>query len=152
MNFRTEDNNMRGRHPAGPEYVTKLQGAAAAKERLQVILETMVERCRVREACQRLGIGPVRFHVLRQETMQAALDHLEARPVGRPPRVEPASAARIRELEEEVQRLQIELRASRTREEIALTLPRRTEPGCEPEKKTTRQAKHRRPRPEKKDT
>ena len=74
---------MRGRHPAGPEYVSKLNGSATAKERLQVILETMVEDCRVREACQRLGIGPVRFHVLRQETMQAALDSLEARPVGR---------------------------------------------------------------------
>lgn len=143
---------MRGRHPVGPEYVSKLQGSATAKERLQVILETMVEDCRVSEACRQLGIGPVRFHVLRQEMMQAALDSLEARPVGRPPRVEPGSAARIRELEEEVQRLQIELRAARTREEIALVLPCRTEVTPEAEKKTTRRTKGTRPRREKKGT
>lgn len=131
---------MRGRHPAGPEYVTKLEGSATAKERLQVILETMVERCRVGDACRRLGIGPVRFHVLRQATMQAALDSLEARPVGRPPRAEPASAARIRELEDEVQRLLIEVRAARTREEIALALPQRSAPLPAPEKKTPRRA------------
>jgi hypothetical protein len=141
MSCYTEDSTMRGRHPAGPEYVSKLRGSTTAKERLQVILETMVEDCRVSEACRQLGIGPVRFHVLRQETMQAALDSLEARPVGRPPRVEPASAARIRELEEEVQRLQIELRATRTREEIALVLPCRTEVTPPEEKKTMRQTR-----------
>ena len=140
---------MRGRRPAGPEYVSKLQGSATAKERFQVILETMVDGCRVSEACRRLGISPVRFHVLRQETLQAALESLEARPVGRPPRVESASAARIRELEDEVQRLQIELRASRTREEIALVLPCRTEGTPPVEKKTTRRTRSTRPGREK---
>jgi hypothetical protein len=136
---------MRGRHPAGPEYTAKLHGTAEAKERLQVILETMLGRCRVGAACQRLGIGEVRFQVLRQEAMQAALEGLEARPVGRPRQVEPASALRIRELEEEVKALRIELRAARTREEIALVLPRRTEGTAEPEKKTTRPARRTRP-------
>jgi hypothetical protein len=125
---------MRGRYPWGPEYVATLQGSTEAKQRWQVIQETIAGRCRVRAACQRLGIGTVRFHVLRQTAQQAAVDSLEARPVGRPPRVEPASAAHIRELEEEVQRLQIELRAARAREEIALALPCRPVP----EKKTSR--------------
>jgi hypothetical protein len=129
---------MRGRHAAGPEYVTKLHGSCEARERLQVILETMFGRCRVVAACAQLGVGEVRFHVLRQHALQAAVDSLEARPAGRPRRVEPDSAARIRELEEEVQALRIELRAARTREEIALALPRRTDGTPEPEKKTTR--------------
>jgi transposase-like protein len=152
MNGRTEDSIMRGRHPAGPEYVSKLQGSTTAKERLQLILETMVEDCRVSEACRRLGIGPVRFHVLRREAMQAAMDRLEARSVGRPPRVEPGSAARIRELEEEVQRLQIEVRAARTREEIALVLPCRTEGTPPAEKKTTRRTRRTQPGRQKKGT
>jgi len=143
---------MRGRHPAGPEYVAKLHGSAEAKERLQMILETLVADNRLTEACARLGIGPVRFHVLRHETLQAALESLEARPVGRPRQIELASAARIRELEEEVERLQVELRAARTREEIALALPRRTEAAAAPEKKTTPPAPRRRLCREKKRT
>jgi len=143
---------MRGRLPTGPEYVAKLAGSAPAQERLQVILETLSGTCRVTDACARLGIGAVRFHVLRQETLQAALDSLEARPTGRPRRVEPDSAARIQELEAEVQRLQLELRAARTREEIALALPCRTEALVEPEKKTTARRPRGRPRRKKQPT
>src|SRR5262249_6175364 len=48
------DNIMRGRFPAGPSYVDKLEGSAAAKERLKVVLETLAGQCRVQEACARL--------------------------------------------------------------------------------------------------
>jgi uncharacterized membrane protein YccC len=128
---------MRGRRPSGPEYVQKLHGSLDAKERLTVILETLFERCRVLEACARLGIAETRFHQIRMDALQAALENLEQRPPGRPPRVDPASAARIGELEAQVQTLQIELRAAQARAEIALALPKRSHcPAAE--KKTPR--------------
>jgi hypothetical protein len=127
---------MRGRRPSGPEYVEKLHGSPDAKERLTVILETLFERCRVREACARLGIAETRFHQIRIDALQAALDNLELRPAGRPPRADPESAARICELEAKVQTLQIELRAAQARAEIALALPKRSDATPPPEKKT----------------
>ena len=56
---------MRGRTPAGPEYVDRLAGSEAAKERLKVVLETLAGACRVSAACARLGVCEQRFHQLR---------------------------------------------------------------------------------------
>jgi hypothetical protein len=77
---------MRGRHPAGPEYVEHLQGSPQAKERLRLILETMAGRRRVQEVCQLLQISEQRFDQLRGQLLQAALASLEGKPTGRPPR------------------------------------------------------------------
>jgi uncharacterized membrane protein YccC len=136
---------MRGRRPSGPEYVQKLHGSIEAKERLLVILETLFDRCRVLEACARLGIAETRFHYIRLDALQAALESLELRPAGRPPRVDPASAARIRELEAQVQTLEIELRAAQARTEIALALPKHSDATPPPEKKTTRPRRRKKP-------
>jgi hypothetical protein len=72
-----EETIMRGRHPSGPEYVDvkHLHGSAQAKERLRVILETMMGKWRVGEACERLSICEQRFRQLREELV-------------RPPRIE----------------------------------------------------------------
>ena len=132
---------MRGRRPAGPEIVEQLHGSAQARQRLRVVLETLAGRLRLHEACQQLGIGPVRFHTLRQEVLEAALAALEPRPAGRPPRDDPAPAAA---LAGQVEDMATALEASRLREEVALILaPRDTPPGAGPGKKTTRA----RPRP-----
>ena len=121
---------MRGRRPAGPEIVEQLHGSAQARQRLRVVLETLAGRLRLHEACQQLGIGPVRFHTLRQEVLEAALAALEPRP----------AAA----LAGQVEDMATALEASRLREEVALILaPRDTPPGAGPGKKTTRA----RPRP-----
>jgi hypothetical protein len=113
---------MRGRYPSGPEYVEHLSGSAAAKERLKVVLQTLAGHCRVVEACTRLGISEPRFHQLRVELLQAALERLEPRPSGRPPGARtPAAEA---ELHARVAELEVELQASQVREEIALILPR----------------------------
>jgi len=130
---------MRGRRPAGPEIVEQLHGSAQARQRLRVVLETLAGRLRLHEACQQLGIGPVRFHTLRQEVLEAALAALEPRPAGRPPRDDPAPAAA---LAGQVEDMATALEASRLREEVALLLtPREAAPG----KKTARAAT--RPRP-----
>ena len=122
---------MRGRIPAGPEYVDvqHLHGSAQAKERLRVILETMMGKWRVGEACDRLGICEQRFRQLRAELLQAALERLEGRPAGRPRRRPTAAAAEVAALQEEIARLRRELDASKLREEIALAMPGRLQPG-----------------------
>lgn len=113
---------MRGRLPAGPEYVEKLHGPADVKRRLEIILRTLAGTCRVQEACEELGVSEQRFHQLRQEALQAALDGLLPRPAGRPaaPPVDP----RVAQLQEQNEALRLELLAAQTREEIALVLPR----------------------------
>ena len=112
---------MRGRLPSGPDYVEKLSGSYEARRRLQVILQTLAGNCRVQEGCDLLGIGMARFHQLRVEALQAAVDHLELRPAGRPP--SPPEDPRIAVMEAEIEQLRLELEAARTREEIALVLP-----------------------------
>src|SRR5262249_13931830 len=75
---------MRGRHPAGPEYVDQLDGSTLARERLKVVLQTLAGQCRVAEACERLGICEQRFHQIREEALRAAVAALEPRPQPRP--------------------------------------------------------------------
>ena len=125
---------MRGRRPAGPEIVEQLPGSAQARLRLRVVLETLAGDLRVQQACQQLGIGPVRFHTLRQAVLEAALAALEPRPVGRPPRDDDAPAQ-----PGQVEDMTAALEASRLREEVTLILaPRHAPPEETPGKKTTR--------------
>jgi transposase-like protein len=139
---------MRGRHPAGPNYVDKLAASVVAKDRLKEVLETMVGEGRVQEACQRLGVCEQRFHQLRQEAMEGALTALEPGVPGRPTQTVSPEQERIGALEEEVAALKVELRAAKAREEIALALPRvvKTTDESEPEKKTRGRPKKRPPR------
>ena len=118
-----EETIMRGRIPAGPEYVDvqHLHGSAQAKERLRVILETMMGKWRVGEACDRLGICEQRFRQLRAELLQAALERLEGQPAGRPRR--PEEAEDTVALRRQLEAMQRELHVAQVREEIALALP-----------------------------
>lgn len=111
---------MRGRRPGGPECVAGLDGSDEAKERLQVVLEVVAGRCRVFEACQRLGISEPRFHQLREEALQGAVAALEARPAGRPRRT--AVEEPVSELQAEMQQRELELRLAQTQQEVALIL------------------------------
>jgi hypothetical protein len=116
-----EETIMRGRIPAGPEYVEGLQGSEKAKERLRVILETMMGKWRVSEACDRLGICEQRFRQLRAELLEAALERLEDQPAGRPR--EPEEPEEIVALRRQLEALQRELQVAQLREEISLALP-----------------------------
>src|SRR6185369_11696428 len=135
---------MRGRRPAGPEYVEQLHGSANARQRLRVVLETLAGRLRVQEACAQLGIGEVRFHELRRTVLEAALAAVEPRPAGRPPRAAATGAAEAQGLSQRLDELSIELQAARIGEEIALILPGRADRKATEEKKTARPL---RPRP-----
>ena len=150
---------MRGRRPAGPEYVDQLDGSTLARERLKVVLQTLAGQCRVAEACERLGICEQRFHQIREEALQAAVAALEPRPAGRPPQ-SATTPAPSQALLEQVEHLEVQLHASRVREEIALTLPQHAaakQELTEPEKKTRRRRQRKkrasqRSRPAKKST
>jgi Helix-turn-helix domain len=100
--------------------VAGLDGSDEAKERLKVVLEVVAGRCRVFEACQRLGVSEPRFHQLREEALQGAVAALEARPAGRPRRTtveEPVS-----EFQAQMQQRELELRLAQTQQEVALIL------------------------------
>jgi hypothetical protein len=121
---------MRGRKPPGPEYVQRLHGSAASKHRAEIILQTLSGELRFQEASALLGITPQRLHMLRQEGLQALVDHLEPRPLGRPRKAAVAAPAAAALVERE-------LEAARLREEIALLLPGRAGAPA-PEKKGRR--------------
>jgi hypothetical protein len=135
---------MRGRHPSGPEYVATLDGSSQAKERLQIILETMRGAYGVPEACRRLEISEQRFYQLRSELLQAALQRLEPKPAGRPA-VEADQTDEVRALQARLVELETELRASQLREEIAVAMPhvvkKEPEPMAESQKKTAHRPK-----------
>jgi transposase len=121
---------MRGRPPMGAEIVEHLSGSSQAKQRLAVILRTLAGEISVPQACQELGVGETRFHELRNETLQHALDDLEAKPRGRPPSAQ--EDARVAELQQQILTLKTDLRAAQIREELATMLPHVMHPQDKP--------------------
>lgn len=113
----------RGRRPLGTKLVEHLDGSTAAKQRLQIVLATVAGQRTVAEACATLGIQEARFHELRGEVLQAALQRLEPQPVGRPRQEPLAQEARVAALEAQLRDLRIDLKAAQVREEIALAMP-----------------------------
>ena len=131
----------RGRKPTGTNLLEHLQGSERAKTRLKGILETLSAERSIPDVCDELGIGESMFHRVRSEVLQAALDRLEPRPLGRPPQPPPAQDAQAADLEAEILRLQMQLKAAEVRRELAENLPRlgksREINPAEPGKKTT---------------
>lgn len=114
---------MRGRRPVGPEYAEQLAGSETAKRRARVILETMAGTCRLKEACERLDISEQRFHQLREQMMTAAIKALEPGHAGRPVHTLTPAEEQVVALEQKLQDQEVELRAVKAREEIALIMP-----------------------------
>lgn len=114
---------MAGRNPMGPQLVHHLDGSEQAKERLEVMLETVAGKCTIDDACKRLGISEAMFFRLRMEVLQEALSSLEPRSPGRPSPSQSPEQQRIAELEERLQEKDKELKATEVRLEIAQTMP-----------------------------
>jgi transposase-like protein len=112
-----------GRKPAGPQIAERLEGSPAAKQRLEVILETIAGQLTVPEACQQLGIGKSRFHALRNQTLQATLEVLEPRPLGRPSKPTSPEQAEVDELQAELRRLRAELELAQVQLRLARIHP-----------------------------
>ena len=109
-----------GRPPEGLEHIDRVHGSFEAKHRLKTIVLSLTGDVLVVEACERLLIGSSRFHVIRQEALQAAVERLEPHRSGRPHSEAHASSARVRALEEQLKQSELNLRHERTRAEIAL--------------------------------
>ena len=114
---------MAGRKPMGPKLVHHLDGSTRAKERLEVILETVSGKLTISEACERLGIEEAMFFRLRMRALEAALGRLEPRPAGRPRRVDSPESERIAELERALEDKELELKAADVRAEVAQVMP-----------------------------
>ena len=112
-----------GRPSKGSEHVEKLTGSDEAKDRLKAIVATFTGEMTVAEACAHLGVSEARFHQLRDEVLASALRNLEPKPSGRPTQEESEDAARVKELEARVKRLELEVDAGDVRTMIALTMP-----------------------------
>jgi hypothetical protein len=114
---------MAGRKPVGPPLVRRLDGSEQAKDRMEIILQTVAGTITIRQACHRLGIDEARFFQLRTEALQAGLSRLEPRPLGRPPQPSSPQQQRIAELERELHEKERQQRAMEARLEIALVMP-----------------------------
>jgi transposase-like protein len=134
-----------GRKPAGPQIAERLEGSPAAKKRLEVILETIAGQLTVSEACWQLGIGESRFHQLRNQTLQATLEALEPRPLGRPPKPISPEQAKIDTLKTELRRVQVELEVAQVEILLACIHPGLilSQPAADdlPSKKNSRRAR-----------
>src|SRR5258708_39627104 len=74
---------MRGRWPAGLEYIDKLEGSGETKERVKSILCTLFREARVLEVCAQHDIGDTRFEQLRAMSIQGPWHSVAPRPAGR---------------------------------------------------------------------
>jgi hypothetical protein len=130
--FRTlfqEGSKMRGRYPSGPEFIDHLAGSDVAKRRARVLLETIAGTCRVQEACARLEISEPRFDQLRIHGLDHLIASMEPRAAGRPPRMTSAAEERVRQLEDKIADLQMQVKIAQARAEIALVLPNAVQDG-----------------------
>jgi hypothetical protein len=113
----------RGRRADSSSLVAQLPGSRRARQRLDLMLQTLKGVCTIPQAARALGIARSRFCRQRQEMLQAALESLEPKPRGRPPLEVSAQQQQIADLQAQVQALKIDLQAAQIREQLALLLP-----------------------------
>ena len=118
-------------------HVEGLCGSERAKVRLQTILKTLQGQMTVPTACQVLGICESRFHALRNEWLQEALELLEPRPLGRPPQVVSPEQAEVARLEAENRDLRQQRHVAEVRQELAQRVPHALWPAGNDAKKGT---------------
>lgn len=142
-----------GRKPLAVGHVEHLRGSDHARLRLKLILQCMLGNLTVGAACEQLGIGQARFHAMRNQWLQEALELLEPRRTGRPPKrlASDELLARVAQLESEKRDLEQQLRLAEAREQVVtITASTSPPPSAAPEKKTewrrSRRCARRRPR------
>lgn len=112
-----------GRPPLGTRIVEQFDADQHTKHRLKILLQTISGQLSVPDACQLLGISQARFFELRANMLQAALQSLQPKPAGRPPKTIDPESERIQHLEQQNRDLRVHLAAAQLREEIALAMP-----------------------------
>jgi hypothetical protein len=135
-----------GRKPLAAGHVEHLQGSHHARLRLKLILECMMGHLTVPAACEQLGIGEARFHAMRNQWLQEALELLEPRRTGRPPKQLTTGELleRVAQLEGEKRDLEQQLRLSEAREQVvAITATASPAPAPTARKKNERRQRRR---------
>jgi len=117
--------------------VESLEGSQRAKKRLEVVLDTIAGKLSVAEACLALGVGKTAFYQMRYKVMQAALEDLEPKPSGRPPRQVPEEQAEVERLRRENRELLDRLEIAHVREELMLAMPDVFEPAQKKKRQST---------------
>lgn len=117
----------RGRPPLKGALVDTLAGSEQTRQRLRVILATVAGELTIAQACEQLGIGQTRFFELRRQALEGAMAGITAQEPGRPPILESADAARVRQLQEQIDELKFQLYSSRVRAELGQVLPHLTQ-------------------------
>lgn len=119
----------RGRPPLKSALVDALQGPQETKQRLRVILATVSGELTVAEACEQLGIGETRFFDLRRQALEGALAGIAPGEPGRPAQTESADAAKVKQLQKQLDDVKYELYTAQVKAELAAVLPHGLEPG-----------------------
>lgn len=112
-----------GRPTFGVDHVDSLDASEEEKLRVKTVLRTMTGELTVQEACARLQLGHTRFHELRREVLEGAVEGARPGRPGRPRRVESPEARKIRRLTRRIGELEEELHLARLRTELAVALP-----------------------------
>ena len=110
-----------GRPPDGLQHINRLEGPRELKKRLRWIYASMMNQCTVEEACEALGIGPARFHQLRNRVLQSGLEGLAPGKPGRPKKPKPDEelTSKVKSLERQVNELKLELYTADLRRGLA---------------------------------
>ena len=110
-----------GRKPLSiADQVDRLAGSPVAKARLRVILANLAGQKSVADACVDLGIEESWFFDLKHDSLERWVKTLEPGSPGRPAAADKTpQQQQIAELEEKVERLELELKAARLRAELA---------------------------------
>jgi hypothetical protein len=117
-----------GRPNKGIGHVDNCDGAAMAKRRLKLILQTIDGELSVQDACKKLRIQRPRFAELRAEALQAAVEALEPGRPGRPRKYDVEQQEHEAQLSSENERLRKQLHVAEVRAAVAQILPDRTPP------------------------
>lgn len=107
------------RTTAGPAIVDKLEGSDYAKSRLRAILEVLGGECSIKVACDTLGIEQARFHTMRWEALEGAIEALEKGTPGRKKTAPLPSEERVKQLEQELEEAKLRLLVAETRVGVA---------------------------------
>jgi hypothetical protein len=111
----------RGRPILGVDLVERLDGPRGQRRQLRVLLSTIAGTLTLAQACAELGIGRARLHQLRWRVLEGAFAALEPHPRGRPRQPEPSREMQL--LQARIRELELALRTTALRSEIALTMP-----------------------------
>ena len=112
----------RGRPIVGADLIERMDGPRGLRRRVRIVLATRSGTLTIAHACAELGVGRTRFHALRWQVLAGAMDAVKPRARGRPRR-EPAVSAEVVALQARIRELEIALRTTALRSEIALTMP-----------------------------